>query len=67
MEPDWNLNIGLTMEQQFHSRQLQDAIDQMDKEQLQSYLKQVTELLMVKENIIKQLLKQLSYYTMPRL
>lgn len=52
------LPIELTLEQQFNLRTYEDQVKCLDQEQAQEMLLQVMRQLMVKENVIKHLLKQ---------
>jgi Phycobilisome degradation protein nblA len=55
MEP---LSFELTLEQQFEIRRLQHEAALMDRDQAVHLLLQVAELLMVKDNLIKDLMKK---------
>lgn len=55
MEPT---SFELTLEQQFEMRRMQDAAHGMSREQALDLLVQASRLLMVKENIIRNLIKQ---------
>lgn len=48
----------LTIEQQFEMRQIQDSLGQMSAEQMRETLLQASRLLMVKDNVIRSLIKQ---------
>jgi len=52
------LPTGLSLEQQFNLRAYEEEVKRMDSEQAQQLLLQVLRQLMVKENVIKHLLKQ---------
>lgn len=52
------LPIELSLEQQFSLRTYEDQVKSLDQEQAQQMLLQVMRQLMVKENLIKHLLKQ---------
>lgn len=49
----WNL----TVEQQFQIRLIEDASQKMSPEQLQEMLVQIAQMLMVKDNVIRDLLR----------
>ncbi|WNZ26908.1 phycobilisome degradation protein nblA [Leptolyngbya sp. NK1-12] len=51
------LPIGLSLEQQFNLRAYADQIKQLNQEQAQEMLLEVLRQLMIKENVIKSLLK----------
>jgi hypothetical protein len=53
-----NLNLELTLEQQFQMRLFENSIGNISLEQAQSLLLDVSRLLMVKDNIIRGLIKQ---------
>jgi uncharacterized protein YaaW (UPF0174 family) len=48
----------LTLEQQFKLKVLQEQVKELSKEQAQEYLMEVFRQMMVKDNLVKQLLKQ---------
>lgn len=52
------LNLKLTLEQQFKMRLFQESAEEMSREQALSLLMDASRLLMIKDNIIKDLLKQ---------
>lgn len=52
------LNLKLTLEQQFKMRLFQESAEGMSREQALSLLMEASRLLMIKDNIIKDLLKQ---------
>ncbi len=52
------LNLKLTLEQQFNMRLFEDSAEAMSREQALSLLMEASRLLMIKDNIIKDLLKQ---------
>ena len=49
--------LELTLEQEFHLKTLQDSLGKLTKEQAGNLLIEATRLIMVKDNVIKQLLK----------
>ncbi len=51
-------SMDLTMEQQFELRKIQDSIQDADQEQMVEMLLSVSQLLMLKDNVIKDLIKQ---------
>ena len=57
-ERNMELPTGLSLEQQFNLRAYEEEVKRMDSEQAQQLLLQVLRQLMVKENVIKHLLKQ---------
>ncbi|MBE9168055.1 NblA/ycf18 family protein [Pleurocapsales cyanobacterium LEGE 06147] len=48
----------LTLEQQFKLKILQEQVKELSKEQAQEYLMEVFRQMMVKDNLVKQLLKK---------
>jgi hypothetical protein len=48
----------LTLEQQFQIRLLENSADDLDREELSDLVVQVCRLLMVKDNLIRDLIKQ---------
>jgi hypothetical protein len=52
------LPAQLTLEQQFKLKVLQEQVKELSKEQAQEYLMEVFRQMMVKDNLVKQLLKQ---------
>jgi hypothetical protein len=56
--PDPNLNLELTLEQQFQMKLFENSIENISLEQAQSLLLDVSKLLMVKDNVIRSLIKQ---------
>jgi uncharacterized protein YaaW (UPF0174 family) len=48
----------LTLEQQFKLKVLQEQVKELSKEQAQEYLMEVFRQMMVKDNLVKQLLKK---------
>ncbi|NJS41395.1 photosystem I reaction center subunit XII, partial [Candidatus Gracilibacteria bacterium] len=55
---NFNLNLELSLEQQFQMRLFENSIGNISLEQAQSLLLDVSRLLMVKDNIIRGLIKQ---------
>lgn len=53
-----DMPIGLSLEQQFSLRAYEDQVKGLNEEQAQEMLLQVLRQLMVKENLIKHLMKQ---------
>lgn len=47
----------LTLEQQFHMQLMERSLDLLSKEQMQSLFLETSRLLMIKENIIKGLMR----------
>ena len=56
--PDFRLNMNLTVEQEFKVRLFQESIQTMDSAEARLLLFEASKLLMVKDNIIKELMKQ---------
>jgi hypothetical protein len=54
-------SFQLTLEQQFEMRRMQDEVQNMSREQALELLIQASRLLMLKDNIIKMLVKQTSF------
>ncbi len=52
------LPAQLTLEQQFKLKVLQEQVKELSKEQAQEYLMEVFRQMMVKDNLVKQLLKK---------
>ena len=52
-----NMSAKLSMEQQFKLKVLQDEVRELSKEQAQEYLLEMFRQMMVKDNLMKQLLK----------
>jgi len=52
-----NLSNQLSMEQQFKLKVLQDQVQGLSKEQAQEYLLEMFRQMMVKDNLVKHLLK----------
>ena len=53
-----NLAIGLNMEQEFRMEVYRSEVKNLSQEQAQKYLLEVLRQAMVKDNVIKQLVKQ---------
>ncbi len=53
-------SMDLTLEQQFELRKIQDSIKDADHDQVIELLLSVSQLLMVKDNVIKDLIKQVA-------
>lgn len=51
-------NLHLTLEQKLQMRLFQDSAENMNREQALSLLLEASKLLMIKDNIIKDLIKQ---------
>lgn len=56
--PGFELNMNLTLEQKFKMRLFEESIQAMDSTEARSLLLEASKLLMVKDNIIKGLIKQ---------
>lgn len=54
-------SFQLTLEQQFEMRRMQDEVQNMSREQALELLIQASRLLMLKDNVIKMLVKQSSF------
>lgn len=50
-------SFELSMEQQFHMRLIEQTMQEMPREQMQEMLLQLTRLLLVKDNVIRDLVK----------
>jgi hypothetical protein len=50
-------SFELTLEQQFQMRLMEESAQQMNREQIQDLLLQATRLLMLKDNVIRGLVK----------
>jgi Phycobilisome degradation protein nblA len=48
----------LTLEQEFHVRLMEESAQNMSREQMQEMLLQTVRLLMIKENVIRDLVKE---------
>ena len=55
---DLNLNTSLSLEQKFQMRIFQESVAVMDSQEARSLLLEASKLLMVKDNIIKGLIKK---------
>jgi hypothetical protein len=51
------LSFDLSMEQQFQVRLIEQTMQEMNREQMQDMLIQLTRLLLVKDNVIRDLVK----------
>ncbi len=51
-------NFELSFEQSFEMRKIQDAIPNMSREQLEDLLIQASKLVMMKDNVIRNLIKK---------
>ena len=52
-----NGSFELNLEQQFHIRLMQASVEEMTREQMQDLLIQSTRLIMLKDNVIRDLIK----------
>lgn len=52
----------LTLEQQFQMRLMQESAEKLSREQMQELLIQTARLLMVKDNVIKNMIKQCAVF-----
>lgn len=52
------LSADLTIEQQFHLRTMEQSVKDMDREQAMDQLLRLMQLLMVKDNVIRDLMKR---------
>jgi hypothetical protein len=52
------LPLGLSLEQKFNLRMYEDQVKSLSQEQAQSFLLEMMRQVMIKENVIKHLLKQ---------
>jgi hypothetical protein len=50
-------SFQLTLEQQFQMRLMEESAEKMDRQQIQDLLLQTARLLMVKDNVIRDLIK----------
>jgi hypothetical protein len=55
--PNFELNLDLSLEQQFNMKLFEQSIAAMNSEEARSLLLEASKLLMVKDNIIKGLMK----------
>ncbi len=51
-------SVDLTLEQQFELRRMQDSIKDTDRDQIVELLLSASQLLMLKDNVIRDLIKQ---------
>jgi uncharacterized protein (DUF1786 family) len=51
------LSFELSLEQQFHVRLVEQTTQEMEREEMQDMLVQLTRLLLLKENVIRDLVK----------
>jgi hypothetical protein len=51
-------SFDLTLEQEFQMRLVEESVEQMSREQMHDLLIQVSRLMMVKDNIIRNFMKQ---------
>lgn len=56
--PGFKLNMDLSLEQKFRMRIYEESVQTMNPEEARSLLLEASKLLMVKDNIIKGLMKQ---------
>lgn len=56
--PDFNLNMNLSLEQEFKIKLFETALKDMNSEEMRSLLMEASKLLLVKDNIIKSLIKK---------
>lgn len=56
--PNFQLNLDLSLEQKFRMRIFEESVQTMNSEETRSLLLEASKLLMVKDNIIKGLMKQ---------
>ncbi|MCL6436140.1 MAG: NblA/ycf18 family protein [Leptolyngbyaceae cyanobacterium HOT.MB2.61] len=52
-----HLSFNLTLEQQFQMRLIEESAQQMSREQMQEILVQIARQSMVKDNVIRELMK----------
>lgn len=55
--PNYNLNLELSLEQKFNIKLFENSVKLMNAEEMRSLLMEASKLLMVKDNIIKGLMK----------
>jgi hypothetical protein len=53
-----NIPFDLTLEQQFQMKLVEQSAENMNREQMQELLVEISRLLMLKDNIIKGLMKE---------
>ena len=56
--PGFELNLNLTLEQKFKMRIFEESVQAMNPEEARSLLLEASKLLMVKDNIIRGLMKK---------
>lgn len=56
--PNFSLELSLSLEQQFTMKTFEQSVQTMDSEDMRSLLLEASKLLMVKDNIIKGLMKK---------
>ena len=56
--PSFELNMDLSLEQKFRMRIFEESVQAMNPEEARSLLLEASKLLLVKDNIIKGLMKQ---------
>jgi hypothetical protein len=56
-----DIPLELSLEQQFNLRAYQDQVKHLDQDQAQEMLLEVLRQLMIKENVIKHLIKQAAF------
>ena len=55
--PDFNLNMNLSLEQEFKIKSFENSLQKMNPQEMRSLLMEASKLLLVKDNIIKGLIK----------
>ncbi|MGL5940858.1 MAG: NblA/ycf18 family protein [Waterburya sp.] len=56
--PNFSLELSLSLEQEFTMKTFEKSVQSMDSEDMRSLLLEASKLLMVKDNIIKGLMKK---------
>jgi hypothetical protein len=56
--PNFNLELSLSLEQEFTMKVFEESVQTMDSEDIRSLLLEASKLLMIKDNVIKGLMKQ---------
>jgi hypothetical protein len=56
--PNFSLELDLSLEQEFTMKIFEESVQAMDSEDMRSLLLEASKLLMVKDNIIKGLMKK---------
>jgi hypothetical protein len=56
--PNFSLELGLSLEQEFTMKIFEESVQRMDSEDMRSLLLEASKLLMIKDNVIKGLMKQ---------